>query len=148
MEWRDVGVEALKYSVTGFAGFGFGAVFGKLADHAPFETGALFAVSFIASRALNTAVRKIALKLDLQLSTYHIVKRVADTALKLAVAISLFAMGVFSTTGLMFVGGVALAFCAVDIGVGVYLRYSGQDDLLDDVVDDKQNPWFVRHAYA
>lgn len=148
MEWRDIGTEALKYSVTGFAGFGFGAVFGKFADHSPFETGALFAVSFIASKALNTLVRKIALKHDFQLSTYHIVKRLADTALKLATAVALFAIGVFSTTGLLFAGGVSLAFCALDIGLGVYLKYSQQDDLLDDVVIDKQTPWSIRHAYA
>lgn len=148
MEWREVGTEALKYSITGFTGFGLGAVFGSLAGKSAVDSGIVFAVSFIASRALNALVRKLALKNDLQLSTYHIVKRLADLALKIATATTLFAVGVLSSTGLIVMGSVSLAFCAIDIGLGIYLRYSEQDDLLDDVVVDKSTPWYIKHAFA
>ena len=148
MEWRNVGTEALKYAVTGFAGFGLGAVFGKATGNPPFSTGGVFAVSFVGSRVLNSFVRKQSLKYDLNLSTYHIVKKIADTLLKLVTAVSLFSIGVLSTTGFMVMGGVALTFCAIEIGLGVYLKYTEQDELLDNITVDTKTSWLISRAFA
>lgn len=148
MNWREIGTESLKYAFTGLAGFGAGALIGHLNESPPFMTGGILSVGFVASRALSIFIRKKAIEHDIQLSSYQIVKHIAGTALKLATAVAFFACGILSTSGLMLMGGFSLAFCAVEIGIGLYIKYTEGDELMGDVVLDKKTPWHLGHAYA
>ncbi len=148
MDWRDIGTETIKYAVTGFAGFGFGALIGSVNEGSPYVSGGILGVAFVASRALSQFIRKFAIDRDMHLSNYHITKHIAGTLLKLATAAAFFAFGILNTTGLLVMGGVSLAFCAVEIGIGLYIKYSESDELMGDIVLDKKSPWHLGHAYS
>ena len=148
MDWRKVGAEAYNYAFIGLAGFGAGALIGKMNNSSPFAGGGIMAVGILASKALRGFIRNKSVDNDIHLSNYHITKNIAGTVLSLATAVAFFAAGILSTTGLMMMVGSSLAFCAIEIGIGLYIKYTENDELMGDIDLNKPSPWYLIRAYA
>jgi hypothetical protein len=148
MDVRTVGMEAMKYAATGFAGLGIGAVLGQATGVPPMNCAVVCSAAFIACRAFDQFARKNALSRDWELSTFQIVKSIGWAMIGMTAAVSLFALGVLSTKSLFVMAALTAAFSVINISLGVYIKYSGDDDLLEDIVMNDKTSWHVRFASA
>ncbi|ADI38219.1 putative membrane protein [Waddlia chondrophila 2032/99] len=148
MKYQEIGREALKYAFNGLAGFGVGVLLGKALQGPSMIVGGILAIGFVALKALRTLVRNFAIRQDMHLSNYQIVKNITGTVLNLAVNAALYAFGIFGTNSFMVISGASLAVCALNIGLGLYIKYSEQDELMSDIVVGEKSPWYLHNAYA
>lgn len=148
MDLNKLGGELAGYTLAGLAGFSVGAILGVVTKSPPYVVGSVLAITFIASRALRCLIKSQAFYCDMRLSTYHIVRTVADGLCSIASYAALFALGMMSSHYLMVAGSLTIAYTICEIAVGVVIRFTENDDVIRKIEITDQTPWHVRLAYA
>jgi hypothetical protein len=148
MELKQVGIEALKYAAYGAVAFASGALMGKMCGGSPLLAGAVNAVTAVAVRALDPLTRKLAESQDWNLSTFKIARTLGQGLVAVASIAALVALGIIGAPGAIFFGVVAAVMFGLNLGIGIYLSQSEEDQSINNFVMDDNSPWHVKHSYA